>query len=199
VRAALEEGGFTICAEAADAAEAVKAAMRTHPDICLLDIHMPGSGIRAAAEITSKMPEVAVVMLTFSGAESDLFDALRAGASGYLLKDIEPERLPQVLENVLKGEATLAGPLVARLVEEFRTRNRHKRVPLLRDRGEKLTSREWEVLELMRKGNGTAEIAARLFVSKVTVRGHIASILKKLRVPDRESLLRLLSEGQKDA
>jgi DNA-binding NarL/FixJ family response regulator len=199
VRVALEEGGFTICAEAADAAGAVQAAVRTHPDICLLDIHMPGSGIRAAAEITSKMPEVAVVMLTFSGAESDLFDALRAGASGYLLKDIEPERLPQVLENVLKGEATLAGPLVARLVEEFRTRNRHKRVPLLRDRGEKLTSREWEVLELMRKGNGTAEIAARLFVSKVTVRGHIASILKKLRVPDRESLLRLLSEGQKDA
>jgi DNA-binding NarL/FixJ family response regulator len=195
---ALEEGGFTICAEASDAAGAVQAAVRTRPDICLLDIHMPGSGIKAAAEITSKMPEVVVVMLTFSGAESDLFDALRAGASGYLMKDIDPERLPHVLESVLRGEAALARTLVARLIEEFRGRDRHRRVPLLRERGEKLTSREWEVLELMQQGQGTAEIAERLFVSKVTVRGHMASILKKLRVPDRASLLRLLSEGRKE-
>jgi DNA-binding NarL/FixJ family response regulator len=195
---ALEEGGFTICAEASDAAGAVQAAVRTRPDICLLDIHMPGSGIKAAAEITSKMPEVVVVMLTFSGAEGDLFDALRAGASGYLMKDIDPERLPHVLESVLRGEAALARTLVARLIEEFRGRDRHRRVPLLKERGEKLTSREWEVLELMQQGQGTAEIAERLFVSKVTVRGHMASILKKLRVPDRASLLRLLSEGRKE-
>jgi DNA-binding NarL/FixJ family response regulator len=195
---ALEEGGFTICAEASDAAGAVQAAVRTRPDICLLDIHMPGSGIKAAAEITSKMPEVVVVMLTFSGAEGDLFDALRAGASGYLMKDIDPERLPHVLESVLRGEAALARTLVARLIEEFRGRDRHRRVPLLKERGEKLTSREWEVLELMQQGQSTAEIAERLFVSKVTVRGHMASILRKLRVPDRESLLRLLSEGRKE-
>ena len=195
---ALEEGGFTICAEASDAAGAVQAAVRTRPDICLLDIHMPGSGIKAATEITSKMPEVVVVMLTFSGAESDLFDALRAGASGYLMKDIDPDRLPHVLESVLRGEAALARTLVARLIEEFRGRDRHRRVPLLKERGEKLTSREWEVLELMQQGQGTAEIAERLFVSKVTVRGHMASILKKLRVPDRESLLHLLREGRKE-
>ena len=198
MRVALEEGGFTICAEASDAAGAVQAAVRTRPDICLLDIHMPGSGIKAATEITSKMPEVVVVMLTFSGAESDLFDALRAGASGYLMKDIDPDRLPHVLESVLRGEAALARTLVARLIEEFRGRDRHRRVPLLKERGEKLTSREWEVLELMQQGQGTAEIAERLFVSKVTVRGHMASILKKLRVPDRESLLHLLREGRKE-
>ena len=198
MRVALEEGGFAICAEASDAAGAVQAAVRTRPDICLLDIHMPGSGIKAAAEITSKMPEVTVVMLTFSGAESDLFDALRAGASGYLMKDIDPDRLPHVLESVLRGEAALARTLVARLIEEFRGRDRHRRVPLLKERGEKLTSREWEVLELMQQGQGTAEIAERLFVSKVTVRGHMASILKKLRVPDRESLLHLLREGRKE-
>ena len=198
MRVALEEGGFAICAEASDAAGAVQAAVRTRPDICLLDIHMPGSGIKAATEITSKMPEVVVVMLTFSGAESDLFDALRAGASGYLMKDIDPDRLPHVLESVLRGEAALARTLVARLIEEFRGRDRHRRVPLLKERGEKLTSREWEVLELMQQGQGTAEIAERLFVSKVTVRGHMASILKKLRVPDRESLLHLLREGRKE-
>jgi DNA-binding NarL/FixJ family response regulator len=196
VRAALEEGGFAVCAEAGDAAEAVEAAMREQPDICLLDIHMPGSGIRATAEISSKLPRVAVVMLTFSGAESDLFDALRAGASGYLLKDIDPERLPQALRSVLEGQAALPRALVAQLIEEFRGRERHRGIPLLKERGEKLTSREWEVLELMRQGLPTAEIAERLFVSKVTVRGHVASILRKLRVPDRESLLRLLRGGR---
>ena len=192
VRAALETGGFSVCAEAGDAAEAVEAALRERPDICLLDIHMPGSGIQAAAEITSRMPEATVVMLTFSGAESDLFDAFRAGASGYLLKDIDPERLPQALTGVLEGQAALPRALVTRLMDEFRYRERRRGV--LKDRGEKLTGREWEVLELMRRGLPTAEIADRLFVSKVTVRGHAASILRKLRVPDRESLMRSLRE-----
>jgi DNA-binding NarL/FixJ family response regulator len=196
VRAALEEGGFTVCAEARDAAEAIEAAMRERPDICLLDIHMPGSGIKAAAEITASMPRAAVVMLTFSGAESDLFDALRAGASGYLLKDIEPGRLSSALRGVLGGEGALSGALLARLIEEFQGRERHRRVPLLKERGEKLTPREWEVLELMQQGQSTAEIAERLFISKVTVRGHVASILRKLRVADRRSLLRLIREDR---
>ena len=194
MRAALEEGGFSVCAEAGDAAEAVEAALREHPDICLLDIHMAGSGIKAAAEISSRVPEATVVMLTFSAAESDLFDAFRAGASGYLLKDIDPERLPNALRGVLEGQAALPRGLVTRLIEQFRGREQQR--GLFKERGEKLTSREWEVLELMRKGLPTAEIAERLFVSKVTVRGHVASILRKLRVPDRESLLRRLREGR---
>jgi DNA-binding NarL/FixJ family response regulator len=194
VRAALEEEEFVVCAEVADGHAAVEVALRERPDICLLDIHMPGSGIEAAAEITSKLPRAAVVMLTFSGQESDLFDALRAGASGYLLKDIDPARLPHALRSVLAGEAALPRTMVARVVQEFQGRDRHRRLPFLKEKGAKLTSREWEVLELLGDELSTAEIAERMFVSKVTVRGHAASILKKLRVPSREALVRILRE-----
>ena len=192
VRLALEPAGFVVCAEADTAASAVEAALREQPDVCLLDIHMPGSGISAAAEITSRLPDTAVVMLTVSRTDADLFDALRAGASGYLLKDIDPDRLAFALRGVLAGEAALPRTLVARVIDEFRERSRHKRLPLRGTRGVDLTSREWEVLELLRQGLTTAEISERLFVSKVTVRRHVASMLKKLRVPSRESALELL-------
>src|ERR671931_1897007 len=90
VRAALNGEGFTVCAEVADGPAAVEAAVRERPDICLLDIHMPGNGIAAAAEISAQVPESAIIMLTVSQADEDLFAALRAGASGYLLKDTNP-------------------------------------------------------------------------------------------------------------
>jgi DNA-binding NarL/FixJ family response regulator len=193
IRGALQEGGFVVCEEAADADGAVAAAMEHRPDVCLLDIHMPGNGISAAGRITSRLPDTAVVMLTVSREDSDLFDALRAGASGYLLKDTDPARLPLALRGVLAGEAALPRTLAARLVEEFQGRER-RRLPLLKKRGAKLTSREWEVLELMRQGLSTAEMAGRLFVSKATVRSHVATLLKKLQVPDREAAVRLLDQ-----
>lgn len=162
--------------------------------MCLLDIHMPGNGISAAARIVRRLPETSVVMLTVSGSDVDLFDALRAGASGYLLKDIDPARLPHALRGVLAGEAALPRALVARVIDEFRERGRRRHLPLLGDRGVQLTSREWEILDLLRSGLTTAEIAERLFVSKVTVRRHVSGILRKLRVPDRDAALRLLDE-----
>jgi DNA-binding NarL/FixJ family response regulator len=175
------------------AATAVEAALRERPDLCLLDIHMPGNGISAAAEIVSRLPETAVVMLTVSRNDADVFDALRAGAAGYLLKDIDPKRLAFALRGVLAGEAALPRTLVARVLEEFRERTRHKRLPIRGGRGVELTSREWEVLEFLRQGLTTAAIAERLFVSKVTVRRHVASALKKLHVPDRRAALELLA------
>lgn len=194
VRAVLAEHGFDVCAEAADAEAAVAAALRERPDVCLLDIRMPGGGIAAAARISAGLPQTAIVMLTVSRDDDDLFDALRAGASGYLLKDIARERLPAALDGVLAGEAPLPASLVARLVEEFRHRDRRRRV-LLRDRpGVQLREREWEVLELLREGLTTAEIARRLFVAEVTVRTHVSAILRKLRVPDRAAAVRLLDE-----
>jgi DNA-binding NarL/FixJ family response regulator len=192
VRAALEKGGFVVCAEAADAQGAVEAARRERPDVCLLDIHMPGDGIRAAESISREMPEAAAVMLTVSRTDEDLFNALRAGASGYLLKDIDPERLPLALRGVLDGEAALPRRLVALLIEEFRERKRRRRIPLVGRRGVELTDREWEVLELMKQGLDTQEIATRLFISPVTVRTHVSAILKKLHVPTREAALALL-------
>jgi DNA-binding NarL/FixJ family response regulator len=190
VRGALEANGeFVVCAEAATAGAAVAMAVEQRPDVALLDIHMPGHGIEAAREITAQLPETAVVMLTVSRDDEDLFAALRAGARGYLLKDIDPDRLPYALAGVLAGEAALPRGLVARLMEEFRTRDNSRRRqdgPLA-----KLTDREWEVLRLMQQGASTAEMAQQLFVSAVTIRTHVSAILRKLHVTSREDALRV--------
>jgi DNA-binding NarL/FixJ family response regulator len=183
-----------VVAEVGSAEAAVETAVREHPNVCLLDINMPGNGIVAAAEIGARLPETAIVMLTVSRDDSDLFDALRAGASGYLLKDTDPSRLPHALRGVLDGEAALPRTLVARVIDEFRARGRRRRLQLGRRPGVELTEREWEVLELLHQKLSTAEIAERLHVSQVTIRTHIAAILRKLRVPDRESALKLLDE-----
>jgi DNA-binding NarL/FixJ family response regulator len=192
VTAALERDGFVVCATAADARSAIEAARRERPDVCLLDVHMPGEGIHAAETIARELPETAVVMLTVSRTDADLLNALRVGASGYLLKDIDPERLPLALRGVLSGEAALPRRLVAVLIEEFRERKRRRRIPLVGRRSVELTDREWEVLESMRLGWTTEQIAERFFISPVTVRTHIASILRKLQVPDREAAIALL-------
>ncbi len=194
VRAALEGSKFTICAEEADAVGAVNAALEMRPDICLLDIHMPGNGIVAAKEIRSALPGCSIVMLTVSRNDDDLFAALRAGAQGYLLKDTDPGRLPHALDGILAGEAALPRTLVARVLEEFRGRASRRRRPI-RQGGQELTTREWEVLELMGDGLSTAEIAERLFISGVTVRTHVAAILRKLQVADRKAAVSLLQHA----
>jgi DNA-binding NarL/FixJ family response regulator len=178
----------------ATAAKAIEAAERERPDVCLLDIHMPGSGIRATSEILQRVPETVVVMLTVSRDDADLFDALLAGASGYLLKDIEPDHLPGALRGAIAGESPLPPTLVARVLEEFRTREGRRRTTALGRTPARLTSREHEVLQLMLEDLSTAEIARRLFVSDVTVRTHIANVLKKLRVPDRAAARELFQD-----
>jgi DNA-binding NarL/FixJ family response regulator len=195
VRSALEQRGFDVVAEVGAAAAAVDAAKAHRPDVCLVDIHMPGNGIKATEAISGQVPETAVVVLTVSRNDDDLFAALRSGAVGYLLKEIDPDRLPDALLGVLRGEAALPRTLVARLIDEFQGRDR-RRTSVFKRRRAELTSREWQVLDLMRAGMSTAEMAERLFVSKVTVRTHVASILRKLRVPDRASALKLLDEEE---
>ena len=192
VQASLEGRGFSVVAAVANAAAAVEAALDARPDVCLLDVHMPGNGIAAAAEIGRELPDAAIVMLTVSGDDEDLFAALKAGASGYLLKDMDPGRLPDALRGVVAGEAALPRTLVARLVREFRAAERRPSLPIVRRRGARLTSREWEVLELLRDQLPTSAIAERLGLSPVTVRRHVSSILAKLRVPDRPAMQRLL-------
>jgi DNA-binding NarL/FixJ family response regulator len=194
VRQVLENDGFAVCAEVASGPAAVEAALVEAPDVCLLDIRMPGGGIAAASEIARALPDTAIVMLTVSRDDADLFDALRAGACGYLLKDVDRADLPAALRGALAGEAPLPANLVARLIEEFRERGRRKRLLLKKNPGVQLRNREWEVLELLREGLSTAEIAQRLFIAEVTVRTHVSSILKKLRVPDREAAVQLLEE-----
>jgi len=196
IRLALAGEGFNVVAEAADGPSAVEAALRERPDIALLDVNMPGSGIKAAEEIAQSLPGTTVVMLTVSRNDDDLFAALRAGAAGYLLKDTDPGRLPFALRGVLEGEAALPRGLVARLIDEFRTRGKRRRLPLMRQRGVELTEREWQVLEFLHDGLTTAEIADRMSISPVTVRRHVSEILKKLRVTSREEAIRLLEEPQ---
>ena len=194
VRRALEaHGAFLVCGETSDASGAVDVAIREGPDVSLLDINMPGGGIAAAWEITSRLPETRVVMLTVSSADDDLFNALRAGATGYLLKDTDPARLPLALLDVVKGDAAIPRGLVARLVNEFRDRGPRRRALFGHPANGHLTSREWEVLELLSNGLSTGEIAETLTISQVTVRSHIAAILKKLRVPDRNAAIRLFA------
>lgn len=190
LRDALTAAGFEICAEVADAPAAVDAALRERPDVCLLDIRMPGNGIAAAAEIRSRLPETQVVMLTVSRDDDDLFEALRVGASGYLLKDIAVDRLAEALRGVLDGQAALPASLVTRVIEEFRERGPRRRFPLFRQEGIELTSREWEVLELLRKSLPTAQIAGRLSISPTTVRSHVAAVLRKLELSSREDVVR---------
>lgn len=192
IKLALSGEGFEVCAEAADAPGAVEAALREQPDIALLDVNMPGSGIKAAEEIVQKRPETVVVMLTVSRDDDDLFSALRAGAAGYLLKDTDPNRLPFALRGVLEGEAALPRGLTARLIDEFRTRGKRRRLPLMRQRGVELTEREWEVLDFLHEGLSTADIADRMSISPVTVRRHVSEILRKLRVTSREEAVKLL-------
>ena len=192
VRMALEADGCRVVAAVADGPKAVAAALEERPDVCLLDIHMPGGGVRAAAEITSALPDTAVVMLTASRDDDDLFDALRAGASGYLLKDMDPDRLGAALRGVMDGEAALPRSLALKVMRQLQTPARRRLLPSKGSPVSKLTSRETEVLELMADGFSTEQIAERLFIGKVTVRTHVSNVLKKLRVPDRDGAVRLL-------
>ena len=192
VRASLDEDGFEVVGEVSNARAAVDLALSLQPEVCLLDIHMPGNGIAAAEEISKLLPNCAVVMLTYSRDDDDLFDSLRAGARGYLLKDMDPDRLGPALRGVLQGEAALPRSLVSKVLEEFEGRSRRK-LFVRAQRPTQLTSREWEIMELLRDGLSTEEVAGRLFVAPGTVRVHVSSVLKKLRVPDRAAAIRAIS------
>ena len=195
IRDALEaDDRFSVVAEAADAAGAVSRALRLRPDVCVLDLNMPGSGVAAAWEISSRLPATKVVMLTVSDEDEHVRSALRAGVAGYLLKDMDPERLPHALAGVLDGEAAIPRRLIARLVEDYRDRGVRRRQLLADDMRAQLTSREWEVLDLLRRGLSTREIGRRLVVSDATVRSHVAGLLRKLGVEDRDSAIRMFEE-----
>ena len=196
VRLALEADGFDVVAETSHARGAVEAALEHLPDVCLLDIHMPGSGIAAAQQVSRELPGTAVVMLTYSRDEADLFDALRAGAQGFLVKDMNPDRLGAALRGVLNGEAALPRTLMAMVLEEFRGPSKRRLLGRRRrTAGPDLTAREWEIMELLRDGLSTEQVAERLFLSTSTVRVHVSNVVKKLRAPDRESAIAMLDDA----
>ena len=180
---------FRVCAEAGDAAGAVEAALREQPDICLLDVRMPGSGLAAAWEIGSRLPATKVVMLTVSEEDHDLFVALSAGVAGYLLKSIDRRGLPDALWEIEQGTFTMPAQLVGRVVERFRASAAPRRSLAVNAFGARLTSREWQVLDLLARGLSTRDVASRLCITPVGVRVHTNAIVKKLGVRDREEAL----------
>jgi two-component system NarL family response regulator len=193
VRNALEEDGFVVCAEEDSGPAAVAAALRDPPDVCLLEVHVPGGGIEAAAAIRARLAETQIVMWTASRNDDDVFAALQAGASGYLMKGMNPARLGPTLVGVLRGEAALPRELTARLIREFRSRARRNEAGLVRRGKNDLTPREWDVLDCLCEGLSTRRIAERLFISQTTVRRHVGSILSKLEVSDREAAVDLVT------
>jgi DNA-binding NarL/FixJ family response regulator len=193
---ALEERGFSVVAEAGDAVTAVSAALERRPDVCLLDLYMPGNGIVAARRIKAALPWCIVVMLTVSEADSDLFDALRAGADGYLLKTIAADRLADALMGVLRGEAALSRTFTGSVVREFQASMR-RRLPTSLGAGRsgvvaQLSPRELEVLQLLLENLTTSAIAMRLGISDVTVRRHVSAIIRVSGAADRRSAINML-------
>jgi DNA-binding NarL/FixJ family response regulator len=189
LRAALEQGGFMICAEAVDTTSAIEAASRELPDACLIDIGLSGDGLVAAAEIDARLQSASIMMLTDRAEPAELLRALRAGAVGYIWKGMDAARLPHAVASMLAGEAAIPRLLVSRIIDELRGRTRA--VAVDGGRAVELTRREWQILEQMRDGATTAEMAHVLGISAVTVRRHISGLLRKLGVSQRADAVRI--------
>jgi len=190
---ALEDAGLDVVAQAATGTNAAELAIRHRPDVCLLDIRMPDDGIVAARRIATTLPETHILMLTVSPESDDVLDALQAGADGYLLKGIPPEHIANAVRAVSDGEAVIAPTVAPALVSEIRrSRDRHLRTSS--GASVRLTDREWEILELLDEGCSTSDIAETLFVAPVTIRSHIAALMRKLDVRDRADAVSLYRE-----
>ena len=193
--ALLEQQGFEVVGEAADGEEALAAARRLEPDVVLLDLTMPGmDGLAALPRLRDESPASEVVVLTASDAEENLLAAIRAGASGYLLKTEPPEQIAAFLRGVVRGEAALSGGVARRLLDRVREGGRLDGIPDSITRA--LSAREVEVLLLLDEHLGTDEIAQRLFISEHTVRSHVKSLLKKLGVSSRREALERLDTAR---
>ena len=179
------EPDFEVVGEAADGRDAVDEVQRLRPDVVLMDVRMPGvDGIAATRRLLDRNTAAKVLMLTTFDMDEYVYEALRAGASGFLLKDVPPEQLVAGIRAVASGDALLAPSVTRRMIEEYVRRPpdaARTPPPPLAD----LTAREREVLELMARGRSNAEIADEFVVSETTVKTHVAHVLMKLGLRDR--------------
>jgi two-component system NarL family response regulator len=179
------ETDIEVVGEASDGAEALKVAAETTPDIVLMDVRMPKrGGIDATTAIKDAVPSTKIIMLTISDEEADLYDAIKAGAMGYLLKEISIEEVASAVRAVYNGQSLISPSMASKLLTEFATMVRkddeRQQVPTPR-----LTDREMEVLKLVAKGMNNRDIAKKLFISENTVKNHIRNILEKLQLHSR--------------
>lgn len=184
LRALLEdEEDMEVVGEASDGAQALDRARTTKPDVVLMDINMPVcNGVDATRMIKAELPETKVIALTVSDEDDDLFQAIKNGASGYLLKDLRPEELFDLIRGVLREETPISPAIASKLLSEFR--RRPWRDPT-ETAGWDLTPRELEVLQLVTEGLSNGEISARLFIVEGTVKNHLHNILEKLHLENR--------------
>ncbi len=178
------QGGFEVVGEAGNGLEAFERARELMPDVILMDIFMPGAnGLEATRRIKEALPYVKIVMLTVSEEDQNLFESIKSGAQGYLLKKIEPQELFAMLRGVVQGDAPISRGMAGKILGEFaRQARRAATAPLP---GADLSPREKEVLELVTQGKSNKEIAAALAIAENTVKNHLKNILEKLHLENR--------------
>ena len=170
--------------DAGDGLEAIEKAHQLQPDLVLMDINMPRlNGLEATRRIRAELPEIKIVILTVSDADDDLFEAIKAGAIGYLLKNLKAQSLFERLRGAMRGEAALSPLLAAKVLEEF-ARQRQREAQAKDDQGG-LTDREREVLQLVMDGASNKDIANTLCIAESTVKRHLHNILEKLHLENR--------------
>jgi two-component system NarL family response regulator len=179
------ETDIDVVGEASDGHEAIERAESTTPDVVLMDVRMPKrSGIEATRMIKDTLPSTKILMLTISDEEADLYEAIKAGASGYLLKEISIEEVADAVRAVQQGQSLISPSMASKLLNEFaamvKRRDERTQVP-----GPRLTERELEVLKLVAKGLNNRDIGQELFISENTVKNHVRNILEKLHLHSR--------------
>jgi two-component system NarL family response regulator len=177
------EPDLDLVAEANDGEEAVRLAEELVPDVVLMDVRMPKlAGIEAARILKERLPSTKIVMLTVSDDEEDLFEAIKAGASGYLLKEINPDEVAKAIRQIQQGQSLLSPSMASKLLTEFATMTKRAEE---RPYHPKLTDREMQVLKLVAQGMTNREIGKELHISENTVKNHIRNILEKLHLNSR--------------
>ncbi|UFN44099.1 response regulator [Nocardioides okcheonensis] len=177
------DADIEVVGEAADGVTATELAVKTAPDVILLDVRMPRrTGVEACSAIKEAVPSAKIIMLTVSDEEADLYESVKNGASGYLLKDSSIEEVAQAIRVVNEGQSLISPSMAVKLIDEFKQMSKPERE---QGPGLRLTERELEVLRLVAKGLNNREVAKELFISENTVKNHVRNILEKLQLHSR--------------